>query len=263
MKWTGETALITGASSGIGAATARKLAAAGLTVLLTARREDRLDALVDEMTSQGGQAAAFPADLAQESERTALIDRITAQHGSPSVLVNNAGFAWYGWYRKAPWEVIEKMVRVNVEAVAHLTRLLLAPMRERRRGMIINVGSIVGQLPNHGIAAYSASKAYVSAFSTALYREMYRSGVWVCEVRPGPVASEFFDTALAFENGGLVPGSRGAIPPERVAACIWTLMRHPHRVAYVPWWGALSPGLETFFGWAIDLIGPVLLRNKE
>jgi short-subunit dehydrogenase len=260
--WAGKTALITGASSGIGAAAARLLAKKGLTVLLTARRIERLEQLCAEIVTAGGQAQIFPADLTQEIEREALALQVNGACGCPDVLINNAGFGWYGYYADMPWETAQGIIRVNIEAPAHLVRLFLPAMRARKSGMIINISSIAGGMPNQGVAAYGASKAFLDAFSTSLHRELRGSGVHACSVRPGPVSSEFFEQALNSPNGRAVPAEVFAVPPERVAACIWSVMQWPRRSAYVPGILALSSWLEPLFGWVIDLLGPLLLRRK-
>lgn len=262
-RWTGKTALVTGASSGIGEATARLLAAKGLRVLLTARRAERLERLTGEIQRNGGQADVFPADLAVAAERERLVAAVTAACGIPDVLINNAGFGWYGYYRDMPWESAAGMIQVNVEAPAHLARLFLPAMLERRSGIIVNISSIAGGMPNQGVAIYAASKAFLNSFSTSLYRETRGSGVEVCDIRPGPVSSEFFEQALRMPNGRPVPAEGFAVSPQRVAASVWQVLCRPRRAVYVPGVLALSRWLEVFFGWAIDLVGPLLLKRGK
>ncbi|HCE16954.1 MAG TPA: SDR family NAD(P)-dependent oxidoreductase [Anaerolinea thermolimosa] len=262
-SWQGKTALITGASSGIGEAAARLLSRKGLRVILTARRVDRLEALAEEIIHAGGQADVRPADLSVEEERQRLAEAVMESTGCPDVLVNNAGFGWYGYYHDMPWETAQSMIRVNIEAPAHLTRLFLPAMLARGWGCILNISSIAGNMPNQGVAVYAASKAFLDSFTTSLYRETRGSGVQVCSIRPGPVSSEFFEQALRHPNGRAVPAERFAVPPQRVAECLWSVMNHPRRVAYVPPILALSPWLERLFGGVIDLLGPLLLRRED
>lgn len=262
-SWQGKTVLITGASSGIGEAAARLLSGRGLHVLLTARRVDRLEALADEIIRAGGRAGVIPADLSVEEERQRLAEAVMESAGCPDALINNAGFGWYGYYHDMPWETAQKMIRVNVEAPAHLTRLFLPAMLARGSGYILNVSSIAGGMPNQGVAVYAASKAFLDSFTTSLYRETRGSGVQVCSIRPGPVSSEFFEQALLHPNGRAVPAERFAVPPQRVAECLWSVMNRPRRVAYVPSILALSPWLERLFGGVIDLLGPLLLRRGD
>jgi short-subunit dehydrogenase len=254
-----QVAVVTGASSGIGAATARRLAAAGLRVVLVARRLERLLKLQAELESAGGQARVIAADLGSEAERLRVFEQI----GAADVLVNNAGFGWYGYFAKMPWETARDMLRVNVEATAHLTSLFLPGMCERKRGRIINVGSVVGSLPSQGVTLYSATKSFEDAFTTALHRETCGTGVHVSVVRAGPVRTEFCESAVQRENGGHLPTERIGVTAEHVASRICGLLQHPRRVIYVPWWLRITPWIELNFGWLEDRLGPLLLRRNE
>jgi len=262
LDWRGKVALITGASSGIGAATARELSRRGLRVALVARRQARLGALCDEIQAGGRQAQAFAADLSVEGERQRVYAQMMETCGPPDVLINNAGLGWYGYYAEMPWETALEMLQVNVAAVMHLTRLFLPAMRARGNGRIINVGSISGSLPNQGIAIYGASKAFLDSFSTALYRELVGSRLCVSVVRAGPVSSEFYQRARERPGGLPVPAERFAVPAERVAHRIWSLLPRPRRAIYVPEILRLAPWLEILFGHIIDRLGPLLLRRK-
>ena len=202
-------AIISGASSGIGAATARALAGSGWRVVLAARRAERLRLLASEIQAAGGQAEIYPVDLAQPAGRQALF----AAYPQADLLVNNAGLGWYGYVEKMPWNVVQEMIAVNMAAAVQLCQLYLPGMRDRRWGHIINVGSIVGGMPNQGVALYAASKAFLDTFTTAVYRELRGSGVEISVVRPGPVISEFFERARGREQGGSIPAERFAVPP--------------------------------------------------
>ncbi|HEX9012496.1 MAG TPA: SDR family NAD(P)-dependent oxidoreductase, partial [Anaerolineaceae bacterium] len=132
--WRGKTALVTGASSGIGEAVARRLAREGLRVILVARREDRLEALAGEIRAAGGQAQVIAADLSVEAERERAAELALAAQGGVQVLVNSAGQAWYGYFAQMPWESARALVEVDVLAAAHLTRLLLPAMIAQGQG---------------------------------------------------------------------------------------------------------------------------------
>ncbi len=257
----GKIALITGASSGIGAATARRLAREGLRVVLVARREDRLKVLEEEICQAGGEALAIAADLADEAQRERLFRQVYAGWGPLDLLVNNAGMGWYGYCVDMPWPVAQQMMQVNMAAMVHLTLLFLPSMRARGSGHIINVSSIAGSLPNQGIAMYGATKSFVDNFTTSLYREMRGSGVKVSVVRPGPVATEFFDASSDARTGLRMPAERFGVRPERVAERIWALVKRPRRVAYVPGFFYWVPWVEPTVGWLIDLLGPLLLKK--
>lgn len=258
----GQIALITGASSGIGESTARLLASKGIHVLLVARRIDRLNEIRLQIISTGGHATAIQADLTIESERVALYQQLIRQNLLPEILINNAGMAWYGYYHQMPWDIAKKILELNITTVTHLTSLFLPEMVKNQYGHIINIGSIAGKLPEQGIAVYSASKAYMDAFTTSLYRELKGTGVVVSVVRAGPIKTEFFDAARNLENGDSVPAEKLAVPVSHVSNAIWRLLLHPRRMIYVPFYLRFSPLLEILFSGIIDQVGPLLLKIR-
>ena len=262
-SWQGKIALVTGASSGIGAAVARQLAHEGLEVVLVARRADRLQALAGEIEGAGGKASLIVADLTQEAQRLELFQRFQILYpgGTPDVLVNNAGFAYYGYTDVMPWETARDMIEVNDTAIVHLTHLFLPGMLARRSGHIINIGSVNGVMPSQGTAVYSASKAFINAFTASLYRELRGSRVQVSVVLSGPVRTELFDVSAAIQHGFRIPAERAAISPQAVARCAWSLLQRPRRYAYVPWYWRWVSIAEFAFGWAMDLAGPALLKQ--
>jgi len=254
-------AVITGASSGVGASFAKFLAQEGLRVILTARREERLKDLQTTIIAEGGKASFFTADLSREKERESLFKKINAEVGDIDILINNAGFGWYGYYSDMPWKLVEKMTAVNMMGMLHLTTLFLPGMLALGRGHIINIGSIAGGLPNQGIATYSASKAFMDAFTTSLHRELRGSGVQASVMRLGAVRTEFYDRARELENGRSIPAEKFAISTERVNSALWRLINHPQRVVYVPGWLVVSRYAESIFSGVIDWIGPLLLKR--
>ncbi len=254
-------ALITGASSGIGAALAAKLAAEGIYVLLAARRAERLESLKSQIEAAGDRADVFSVDLSNAEARIWLFEQI---RGLPvDLLVNNAGFGFYGYFTEMTWDTIHEMVAVNVEAALHLTRLFLPEMQARRNGHIINVSSIVGSIPSQGTAMYSASKACLDAFTTALYRETRGTGVEISLARPGAVKTDFFTTSAQQENGRRNPVEGSGVSVEFAARQIWRLVLRPRRVMHIPGWVSLSPLLELTTGWVQDIIGPAHLRRSR
>lgn len=262
-RFAGKTALITGASSGIGAETARLLAQKGLKVILVARRIEKLEQLAKEIVEAGGNARVTQADLSRDEDVQELLTQIHQGCIQPDVLINNAGFGWYGYFAEMPEEMVMEMLQVNVNAVVRLTREIIPYMQAKGSGAIINVSSIAGGMPNQGIALYAASKAFLDAFSTSLHREMKGSGVQVSVVRPGPVKTEFFETARNLPNGGSVPAERFSVSADKVAEAIVNLLDHPRRVVYVPGMLAISKWLEPLFGRLIDHLGPLLLRRHK
>jgi uncharacterized protein len=190
------TALVTGASSGIGAAIARELASHGYAVALAARREERLQSLATELATEHSVAAeAISCDVSDAAERERLAEELRGRGRAVEVLVNNAGFGHQADFARSPRERMTEMVRVNCEAVVDLTSLFLAGMVERGRGSVINIASTASFQPLPGSAVYAATKAFVLSFSEAVRTELRGSGVGVTAVCPGPVRTEFTDVA--------------------------------------------------------------------
>ena len=260
-NWNGKSALITGASSGIGAATAYRLANAGLRVILVARRGDRLQEVADKIHSSGGTAEVIVADLKDASERKKVFEQVNSRYDNADILVNNAGLGWYGYGERMSWETALEMVEVNISAVVHFTLLFLRKMRLRGFGHIINIGSIAGELPSQGIALYGATKSFLNNFTTALYRELAGTPLHVSVVRAGPVLTEFGHAAVKRPGGLHLPTEKIGVTPERVADQIWKLIQKPRRAIYIPSYLAIIPWIEGYFGWLIDRLGPLLLRR--
>lgn len=186
-------ALVTGASSGLGTEIARLLAAHGHDLVLTGRDAAALAKLGEEIKSAHPVTITIMAkDLAQPGAVTELVVDIAAQGSIVDVLVNNAGMGVVGPLAETDVNATALMIAVNVGALTQLTQLLLPGMMERRRGRILNIGSVVGYQPGGpGMAAYFATKSYVLALSRALSRELAGSGVTVTTVSPGPIATAF------------------------------------------------------------------------
>jgi short-subunit dehydrogenase len=196
-------ALITGASAGIGAATARELAVRGHNLVLVARRKERLDTLASELVAKHGiRAETIACDLSKAAARGRLPGRIEQLGLDVEVLVNNAGFATNGPFHEAePARELEQ-VRVLVEAVVALSSAFIPAMVERGRGAVLNVSSTAGMQPLPYSAGYSAAKAYVLTFSEALHHELGRHGVTVTALCPGPVATDFWEISGWEVTGG-------------------------------------------------------------
>ena len=203
------TALVTGASAGIGRAYCTALAAGGAHIVAVARRETRLHELAADLRARHGiEVTVLVADL---SDRRAPQDIVAALAGKPiDILINNAGFGVPGKFLSSPWQVHADTLVVMQQAVAHLSYLLLPAMRERRRGLILNVASLAGFLPGTaGHTLYGAAKAWMITFSESLALEYGDEGVRVCAVCPGFTRSEFHD----------VTGTRAQV--ERMPRWLW------------------------------------------
>lgn len=192
----GRTALVTGASSGLGVSFARALAARGARVVVTARRLERLEALAAELRKDHSvDAVAIASDLASPGGARALLRELDERELAIDVLVNNAGGGKQAFFLASDWESVRAQIQLNVTSLVELTHSLAARMAERGRGHVLNVASIGAYLPVPGYATYAASKALVRGFSEAVAQELAGSGVRVCCLCPGGIDTEFFDAA--------------------------------------------------------------------
>jgi short-subunit dehydrogenase len=192
----GRTALVTGASSGLGVDFARQLAARGCNLILVARREDRLRAVAEALTRDYGVCAdAIVLDLSARDEAETLFAAVGALGRSVDVLINNAGFGVHDDFLAVPWARQHEMIELDVTTVVHLTHLCAAEMVQRRFGYILNVASIAAFQPSPGYATYAAAKAFVMSFSQALDYELRDTGVSCTVTSPGVTATEFLEVA--------------------------------------------------------------------
>lgn len=191
-----KTALITGASSGIGTELARIHAERGGDLVLVARRQDRLEALkADLETAHGIRAHFIVKDLARPEAVAEIHDELTSRGVTIDYLINNAGFGNGGFFHEQDWARNEAMIQVNVTAVAALMRRFVPEMISRGAGRILNVASMAGFLPGPLQATYYATKAFVVSFSEAIGNELAGTGVTVTALCPGPVDTEFIEKA--------------------------------------------------------------------
>jgi uncharacterized protein len=192
---TRRTALITGASAGIGEAFAEVFASEGFDVVLVARREDRLHAVATRLRdAYGVRADVIVADLGDPQAPDRIVSALATRGLQVDALVNNAGYGVPGAYLRSPWERHDAMLRVMVTSVAELTYRLLPAMLERGYGRIVNVASLAGLVPSPGgHTLYAATKAFLIKFSEALGHEVLAKGVHVTALCPGFTYSEFHD----------------------------------------------------------------------
>lgn len=210
-------ALVTGASSGLGLEYARQLAPLVETLILVARREKVLEEIAEELveTHPHLRVKVFPSDLVDEAGRHHLINSLSREDLYPDCLVNNAGMGDYGDFQSSDWAKTEQMIRLNMEALTHLTHALL-PGLLARRGAILNVSSLAGDLPIPDFAVYAATKAYVNSFSEALRLELREQGVRVLACCPGPVKTNFGETARRETTSKLPVKGAFYVPSDKV-----------------------------------------------
>ncbi len=190
---TGKVVAVTGASSGIGEATALACSRSGASVALAARRVDRIDELARQISSEGGRAIAVPTDVGREDQAGAFIERCNAELGRIDVLINNAGVMLLGPVENAPTEEWRRMIEANVFGVLYCTHAALPLMRAQGSGHIVNVSSVAGRFARPGSAVYNLTKFGVGAFSEALRQEVVPAGIRVTLIEPGAVATELVE----------------------------------------------------------------------
>jgi len=181
---------VTGASSGIGEATALACAQAGAAVALAARRGERIEALAERIRAAGGHAIAIPTDVGEESQARAFVERTHSELGRLDVLINNAGVMLLGPIENAPTEEWRRMIHANVFGVLYCSHAALPLMREQGSGHIVNVSSVAGRVARAGSGVYNLTKLGVGAFSESLRQEGVAIGVRVTVIEPGAVATE-------------------------------------------------------------------------
>jgi NADP-dependent 3-hydroxy acid dehydrogenase YdfG len=186
-------ALVTGASSGIGEATALALAEQGAKVAIAARRQERLEQLAGKLAELGAEPLVLVADLASESEAQRIVKETEARYGRLDILINNAGVMYLEPVAEADLGRWRRMLELNVLSLIASTQAALAGMRARREGHIVNISSVAGRIANPNAAAYAATKFGVGAFSESLRREVYKDNVRVSVIEPGFVDTELRD----------------------------------------------------------------------
>jgi len=236
----GEVAIITGASGGIGSATARELARRGASVVLAARRAELLDALASELGAEGAETLAVPTDLTDAAQIERLVERALERFGKVDILVNNAGIGTPRPLAKTPPDAIVRELAVNLVGAILLTRAILPGMLERKRGAIISIASVAGHVGVEPL--YSATKFGLRGFSYALRRQLRGSGVTVSAVSPG-----FIRTPMTSSMKLPMPG------PEVVARKVAALVRKPKREVIVPRVYRIIPWIERHAPWLLDL----------
>jgi NADP-dependent 3-hydroxy acid dehydrogenase YdfG len=230
----GKVALVTGASSGIGEATAVALAEAGAAVAIGARRRDRLDALAGTLRDGGARVLQLDLDVTDEQACTAAVARTRQELGGLDVLVNNAGVMLLGTIVGADTEDWRRMLQTNVLGLMYMTHAAIEGMVEQGSGDIVNVSSVAGRLARRGSGVYNASKWAVNAFSESLRQEVTGRGVRIGLVEPGAVATELTDHITQPEaKAGAVSmyTSMRALQAEDIARAVLYLVTQPPHVA--------------------------------
>jgi len=245
-------AIITGASSGIGEATARRLAREGMRVTLAARRQDELERVAQEIQANGGQALVAPTDVRDRAAIQRMVEATLDRWGRVDALVNNAGLGYSSRVVNLDPDQLREQVAVNLVAVIECAQAVLPVMMRQSSGHMINVASIAGLVGLPGSSVYSATKSAVIFFSESLRREVSRQGIHVTAFCPGFVATNFSPRLKQIAaSGKRLPGIMQA---EYVADRIAWLIRHPRRRLIIPpGWGMLAAIAQTF-PWLTDSV---------
>ncbi|GAA1348844.1 SDR family oxidoreductase [Falsarthrobacter nasiphocae] len=211
-SYSGHTILITGASSGIGEALAREFASRGADVVLSARRQDRLEALAEEIRRDHGRRAdVVPADLSDTDGVRQLLSTLDEREIRITGLINNAGFGKITPLHEQDPDEVHRMINLNVTALTDLTVALLPRLRSSTHGLLVNIASVAAYQPIPEMAVYAATKAYVLSFTEALWAESRGTSLKVLAVSPGPTETEFFEVAGHSADGGLPRATAAAV----------------------------------------------------
>jgi short-subunit dehydrogenase len=266
------TAIVTGASSGIGEATARRLARDGMRVTLAARQQDQLERVAREIEAGGGQALIAPTDVRDRAAIHRMVQATLDRWGRVDVLINNAGLGYSARVVDLDPDQLRDQVSVNLVAVIECAQAVLPTMMRQESGHIVNVASIAGLVGLPGSSTYSATKSAVISFSDALRREVRTSGIHVTALCPGFVATNFSPRLKKIAEGR--PDARraaksraqrlpGVMQAEYVAERIAEIIRRPRRrVIIPPGWGLLVACARAF-PWVTDFALSRYVKQDE
>ncbi len=232
-KLDGKVALVTGASSGIGEATALALAEEGAAVAISARRADRLEDLAKRIEAKGGKVKVIVADVALEDQAQEMVVAANAAFGRLDILVNNAGVMLLGPIANADTEDWRRMIQTNVLGLMYATHAALPLMRAQGQGHIVNISSVAGRTARAGAGVYNASKWGVGAFSESLRQEVYKDKIRVTIIEPGAVATELTQHITHPDSKKQIEQFVQAMTPlesEDIAAAILYAVTQPPRV---------------------------------
>ncbi|HEX2105972.1 MAG TPA: SDR family oxidoreductase [Solirubrobacteraceae bacterium] len=251
--------VVTGASSGIGRATALAFADAGARVVLAARRGQALRDVADDCRGRGAEAVAVPTDVRDAATVGRLADEAESRFGGIDVWVNNAGVTLLGRFEDAPADLWREVLETNFFGTVNGARAAVPALRRRGGGVIVNVGSVNSRVGAPYASAYVASKFAVRGFAECLRDELRGEGIDVCTVMPGSIDTPLFQHAANFAGRAIKP-LRPVLRPERVAAAIVRCAKRPRREVVV---GMSGRQLIAFHDLALPLIERVMTRNVE
>jgi short-subunit dehydrogenase len=251
----GKVVIVTGASSGIGEATAFKFGVEGAKVVLAARRVEKLQALAGQIAAMGtgAETLVVQADLSRLDDIQSMVGQTLEKFGRIDVLVNNAGFGRLDWLEKLdPVQDIQAQMDVNVMGVIQTTRQVLPIMIGQRSGSIINMGSMAGLVGTPTYSIYAATKHAVHGFSEALRREVKPWGIDVSMVYPGGVVTEFSRHAGIKRKTNAATPKFMLLTADQVADAVLKLVRRPRRMLIIPWLWSVTVFMNKFLPGLVD-----------
>lgn len=263
-KDTAPVVLITGASSGIGAASAQLFAAQGYTVVLAARRGELLDRLAEEILSKGGNALAITTDVTRWEDAQNCIRVLLERFNRLDVLINNAGFGRLKWLEELdPQKDIEAQIQVNLLGAIYMARAVTPVMMAKGKGAIINIASVAGLIGMPTYSIYAATKFGMRGFNEALRRELTPFGIHVSIIYPGGVETEFSQHTGVNRKTGYSTPTRFRLSAEDVARVAFGLIEHPRRQVIIPWYMSGAQWMNALCPSLVDWLVDILFVRKE
>ena len=260
----GKVAIITGASSGIGEATAREFAQAGAITVLAARRIERLQKLQREIEAMGGQALAVQTDLTDINQITNLVQTTLAGFDRIDILANIAGWAFYDWFEELSSEEVRNAFEVNVLGMAELIRQVIPTMKEQRSGFILNMSSYVSRLSVPPLTVYASTKYAVEGLTDGLRRTLQPFGITVIRIHPSSVSGTEF-AKRPYRPGAVTytPVPIGRISRERLARHLAGLIEKPRRALFISRLYEVPVQINRFFPAIMDWVSETWIRRKR
>ncbi|RMF90176.1 MAG: SDR family oxidoreductase [Nitrospinota bacterium] len=256
----GTVVMITGASSGIGWATAKLLAQEGARVALMARSQERLRRLADEIRQEGGEALPLPTDVADREAVQMAVEEILKRWQRIDILINNAGQGYYAAVQDIHPKDFEQLMAINLYGALNAIQAVLPHMERQGRGHIVNISSVVGRRAIPFMGAYCATKFALNALTEALRVEVRKKGIWVTLVAPGRTDTPFFENARASKGIKPFPRQRG-MSPEAVARHILRACLKRKREVNLTFSGKLLIWLNVFCPSLVDLVLGMMFRR--
>ena len=261
----GKIVIVTGASSGIGEATAREFAQAGATTVLAARRAERLEHLADEIRKMGGAALPMPTDLTNLSQITDLVQTTLSTFGRIDILANIAGWGNYDWFEELSAKDLRNYYEVNIIGMAQLIQHVIPTMKMQRAGFILNMSSYTSEIGTPPLNVYASTKYAVKGLNDALRRELLPWGVTVIRIHPSAVSGTEFNQQAGRKSGSIKYRSIpiGRVSREVMARKIVQLVEHPRRALYYSRVYDIPVILNQLFPEILDWISAAWVRRQR